>query len=167
MHLIFGGFGVLMVIWSLFVLIAGNPFLKLAGNSPQVEMQTKLQADMMSYTIGSTALTVWVTGLMIVAGILLLKGRKSARKWSNCFAISSISVKIINMVVQVVYVLPMTQKMISEMSLTPTGPGVGAMESVMLASMIGTAVITLVYPVLTLILLNRPSVKTWFANQPA
>lgn len=66
---------------------------------PKVEMQTKLQADMMSYTIGSTALAVWVTALMIVAGILLLKGRKSARKWSNCYAISSISVKIINMVV--------------------------------------------------------------------
>jgi hypothetical protein len=167
MHLIFGGIGVLMVLWSLFVLIAGNPFLKLAGNSPQVEMQTKLQADMMSYTIASTALTVWVTGLMIVAGILLLKGRKSARKWSNCYAISSIAVKIINMVVQVVYVLPMMQKMISGMAPGAAGPGVGAMESVMLASMIVTAVITLIYPVLTLILLNRPNVKTWFANQPA
>jgi hypothetical protein len=37
----------------------------------------------------------------------------------------------------------------------------------MLASMIVTAVITLIYPVLTLILLNRSNVKTWFANQPA
>ena len=57
--------------------------------------------------------------------------------------------------------------MISGMAPGAASPGVGAMESVMLASMIGTAVITLVYPVLTLILLNRPNVKTWFANQPA
>jgi hypothetical protein len=89
---------------------------------PKVEMQIKLQADMMSYTIGSTALAVWVTALMIVAGILLLKGRKSARKWLNCYAISSISVKIINMVVSVLYVLPMTQKMISGMAPGGCGP---------------------------------------------
>ncbi len=165
MHLVFGGIGVLTILWSLFVIIIGNPFLKLAGNTPEMQMQAKLEADMIGYTIAATVLMILVTVLIITAGVLLVKGRKNGLKWSNYYAWASIGTKIINVIVSIVYVLPMTQELMKQ-----TTPSVGAMkggfEAIMIGSMLMSFLIPLIYPVLTLILLNRPYVKTWFANQP-
>lgn len=166
MHLVFGAYGVLAVLWSLYVALIGNPILKFAGNSPEIQLQTKLESQMFAYTVASTAFMALVTALIIVAGILLLKGRKSARKWSNGYAWLSIATKVINMVATIVYVVPMTTKMMGQSS-----PGVGAMmgnfEMIMIGSMMVGFLFSIIYPVLSLILLNRPNVKTWFENQPA
>jgi hypothetical protein len=165
MHLVFGGIGVLTILWSLFIIFAGNPFLKLGGNTPEMQAQVKLQEDMIVYTIISTAFLILVTVLIITAGVLLVKGRKNALKWSNYYAWASIGTKIINIIVTIAYVVPMTTKMMEKST-----PGMGAMkggfEAIMIGSMLVGFLIPLIYPVLTLILLNRPYVKTWFANQP-
>jgi hypothetical protein len=42
----------------------------------------------------------------------------------------------------------------------------GAMQGVMLGLMIFGIVITCAYPILTLVLLNHPRTKEWFAAQP-
>lgn len=164
MHLIFGGYGVLTLLWSLFVIIAGNPFLKLSGNTPEMQMQAKLEADMIGFTIAGTALHFVVTALIVTAGILLLKGRKSALKWSNYYACSSIGTKILTLIYSILIVIPMTQEM---MKTTPGAAGLkGGFEAIMIGSMFVGFLIPLIYPVLSLILLNRPKVKTWFANRP-
>ncbi|MES2980692.1 MAG: hypothetical protein V4727_00130 [Verrucomicrobiota bacterium] len=165
MHLIFGGYGVLVLVWSLFVIIAGNPFHKLAGNTPEMQVQAKLETDMVGFTIAGTALHFVVTVLIIIAGILLLKGRKSARKWSNYYAWSSIATKIYSLIFTLIVVVPMTQEM---MKGTTSGAAAmkGGFEAIMIGSMLVGLLLPLIYPVLSLILLNRPYVKTWFSNQP-
>jgi hypothetical protein len=164
LHLIFGGFGVLASLWSLYVIIIGNPFLKLAGASPEVQLQTQLEAKMLTYTVVSTAIYIAVTALIIIAGVQLLKGRKNALKWSNTYAWTSIVSKIINAVATLVFVIPITREVMSQ-----TAPGAGAamgsMEGIMISSMLGTVIVSCVYPILTLIFLNRPNVKTWFESQ--
>jgi hypothetical protein len=165
MHLIFGAYGVFAIVWSWFIIIAGNPFLKLAGNSPEMQMQAKLQADMSLYTLMSAVLLVGVTALIIPAGIMLLKGRKNGLKWSNAYAWTSIGTKILNMIVTLFYVMPLTHEIMGQAT-TSAGAGMAGMKMIMTGSMIVGLLLPLIYPVLTLILLNRPNVKTWFANQP-
>lgn len=165
LHLIFGGYGVLMLVWSLIVIIFGNPFLKLSGSSPEMDMQAKLQADMIGFTIAATGIYFVVTALIVIAGILLLKGRKSALKWSNGYAWSSIAYKLFSLAYTLLVVIPMTQEM---MTTTPGSHALtGGVESIMIGTILVSFLIPLIYPVLSLILLNRPNVKTWLANQPA
>lgn len=166
LHLVFGAYGILVSLWTLFVIIAGNPFLKFSGNTPDVQIQTQLEADMIGYTIVSTGLYMIVTALIMIAGVLLVKGRKNALKWSNYYAWTSIFTKIINIIATVFYILPMTKEIMNEVA-PAGGPLMGTMEIWMTVSMIVVSVVPLVYPVLTLILLNRPYVKTWFTNQPS
>ncbi len=167
LHVIFGGFGVLMVSWNLVVMIFGNPMLKLMGNSPQFEMQTRLETEMQPYTLIGMFIMMVLTVLILIAGVLLLKKRKSAIKWSNYYAWSSIATKLINLVISIVYIVPLTQKAMSAVTPSSSGAMFGAMGPMMIMSIVVGFAISLVYPILTLILLNRPIVKTWFANQPS
>lgn len=161
LHVVFGVFGVLMTIWTLYVTLVGNPFLALAGNTPQVQMQTELEREMMGYTLVSTAVFALITALILIAGTLLLKGRKSALKYSNAYAWLSIGTKIINVFVYFLYVLPMTEDVMSSPAY-----GMAGMQTTMIVVTLLIIFISMIYPVLTLVLLNRPQIKTWFANQP-
>ncbi len=165
LHVIFGVFGVLMVAWSLVVIIFGNPMLKLMGNSPQVQIQTRLEAEMLPYTLVGLVVMIILTALILIAGFLLLKQRKNALKWSNYYAWSSIATKLINLVISISYIVPLTQKAMSATTPPSSGAIFGAMGPMMILSLVVGFAFSLVYPVLTLILLNRPFVKTWFANQ--
>jgi hypothetical protein len=164
---IFGAYGALAGIWALVVIFFGNPMLKLMGNSPQVQIQTDMQSEMMPYTIFGTVLSIILTILIINAGVLLLKKRKNALKWSNIYAYASIGMKIINLLISIVWIAPMTKEMMSTVSAGSAGGTFGAFGPVMIISMVVGFLVTLIYPVLTLVLLNRPPIKTWFANQPS
>ncbi len=166
MHVIFGGFGVLMVAWNSVLLIFGNPLVKLMGHSPQLKIQTSLESEMRPYTLLGLLIMILLTTLILIAGVLLLKKRKNALKWSNYYAWSSIATKLINLVISIVVILPMTKKIMS--TVAPPSPGTAfvAMGSMMIVSVVVVFAISLIYPVLSLILLNRPFVKTWLANQP-
>jgi hypothetical protein len=165
-HLIFGGYGVLMLLWTLVIIFYGNPLLALTGNTPEMQAQENLQKEMMGYTIVSTAVFALLTVIIIMAGMFLLKGRKRALKYSNWYAWLSIASKIMNVIVSFVYLLPMTREMITTSS-SSAGLPASSMEIVMTSSLVGTFILGIIYPILSLILLNRPNVKTWFDNQPA
>lgn len=167
LHLIFGGFGALMVAWNLVVLIFGNPMLKLMGNSPQLQMQTTLESEMKAYTLFGVLVLMILTALILNAGVLLLKKRKNALKWSNYYAWSSIATKLINLVISIVVIMPMTQKVMSALTPASSGAAFGAIGPMMIVSIVVGFIVTLIYPILTLVLLNRPNVKTWLANQTA
>lgn len=166
LHLVFGGFGVLMTLWTLYVTLVGNPFLGLAESPSQAQAQAALEKEMMGYTLVTTAVDVLITVLILIAGTLLLKGRKSALKYSNSYAWVSIASKVISAITYFTYVLPMSRETIIASS---SGAGMGAlsMEIIMIVTFLTILVLSIIYPILTLVLLNRSKVKTWFANQPA
>ena len=162
LHVVFGVFGVLMILWTLYVTVVGNPFMALAGNTPQTQMQTDLEREMMGYTVVSTAVFALITVLILIAGTLLLKGRKSALKFSNAYAWLSIGTKIINLSVYFLYVQPMTEDVMSSHAY-----GMAGVQTTIIVVTLISILASMIYPVLTLVLLNRPMVKTWFDNQPA
>lgn len=169
MHVIFAGFGLLMSIWVVFVMVVGNPFLHLMPQTPEMVAQAKAQAameeSMLPMNIISTALTVLVAAIMLRAGLLLLKKRRSGLQWSNRYAWASLASKVVNIVLALIYTMPAVKEMTSMPGATSALPP-GQMEMIMIGSMILTIVAMSAYPIITLILLNRPKTKEWFANRP-
>lgn len=169
MHLVFAGFGLLSLAWALVMAVIGNPFLAFATKSPeiiaQVEQQAAMQAKMLPLTIIGSAITLIVAILMIIAGIRLLKKRKSGLTWSNRYAWTSLGTKVINMILAFVFTVPIMKETMGS-TLEGAGSLSGMAEGIMIGSMVVGALISAIYPTLTLILLNRPKTKAWFATQP-
>jgi hypothetical protein len=171
LHLVFAGIGAIGALWGLFIALVGNPFLKMIPESQQVgaqmEAQLAMQEKVMPMTVISSALSLVVTAIMITAGIRLLKKRRSGLKWSNLYASSSLAAKGVNLILTLLIAVPATQEMSRRLMAEAGTPGSmeSAMSGVMVGSMIFGVVITCVYPLLTLILLNRPTVKAWFATR--
>ncbi len=173
LHLVFAGLGLFGALWALFIAVAGNPFLKIAAfngqlgaeMAPQIAMQEKINP----MSIASSAFSLLVAVPMIVAGVLLLKERKNAIKWSNAYVWSSLGTKLVNLVLTVTILVPAMQEMMSGITkATPMpGPASDIMSVVMAGSAIAGVLISCIYPILALVILNRPATKEWFAGRPA
>lgn len=165
LHLVFGAYGVFSVLSGIVVIFFGNIFIKFLPQTPEIAAELQAQAEMndklLPLNITSALLMAVVTALIITAGITLLKKRRSGLKWSNYYAISSILAKIVIAILTVTISLPvMTEMMRAE------GVDSRAIEIGMLGGSLIGVIIPVAYPVLTLILLNRPTTKNWFANRP-
>lgn len=164
LHLVFAGLGILGASWGLFIAVVGNPFLKLAPSSPQIQAQLDMQAKLNPMTIVTNSLSLLIAVPMIIAGVQLLKKRKTALKWSNIYAFSSLGAKAIALVLAFIFVIPAMQEVAT--TIVPSSDGGKAMGKFMVVGAIGGVLVSLIYPVLTLVLLNRPRVKAWFAHLP-
>ncbi|WP_386818118.1 hypothetical protein [Luteolibacter algae] len=166
LHIVFGAFGSISLIWTAIVLAMGNPAQKLTPPTPeltaQFESQEALQAQMMPITLVSTVIAIIVTVLIITAGIKLLKKRASGLKWSNRYAWTSLAVKGISLVLTLLYTLPVVADA-TEASLPASMP-ISPRQLIMITTVLGT-LLSCIYPILTLALLNRPKIKSWFAAQ--
>ncbi len=166
LHLVFAGLGLLGAVWGLFIAVVGNPFLKFSPAGPEMDAQLALQAKINPMTITSGILSLLVAVPMIIAGIQLLQKRKSALKWSNTYAWSSLGAKLINLVLAVTIMVPAMQEMTQGILAKSPAPAAvsGIMSGFMAVGAIGGVVVSAVYPILTLFLLNRPATKAWFAS---
>lgn len=167
LHLIFAGFGLLGLVWAVMLLTVGNPVFLLMPKTPemaaQVKAQETMQEQMMSATVVSSLLTLIIAIVMIIAGIKLLKKRRDGLKWSNRYAWTSLAAKAVNVVIAFGFTMPVVKGSISSAGgATPFG----SPETIMIFSMVLGIVISCIYPILTLALLNRPTTKEWFAAQP-
>jgi len=170
LHLVFAGFGLLSAVWALFIAVVGNPFLKLMPASPQMSAQMELQLSMQEkikpFTLTTTALSLLVAIPMIIAGVKMLRKHKDGLKWSNIYAVSSLGAKVVNVILTVTILIPAMREMTQQMMGGSRLPG--SAESMMGGFMAGGAIIgviiSCVYPLLTLVLLNRTAPKAWFAS---
>lgn len=178
LHLVFAGLGVISAVWGFFILIVGNPFMRFAqaGShmgakleaqmSAQMEAQLAMQEKIRPISITASILSLLVAIPMIMAGIKLLKKRNDGLKWSNGYAISSLGAKFINLVLSITILIPAMKEMTRGVMAGSHAPGI--MEEVMAGAMAGGAIggilVPCLYPVLTLVLLNRAAPKAWFAS---
>lgn len=168
LHIVFACFGVLTGVWGLIVAVVGNPFLSLQPAGPQMQAQIAMQSKVNPMTIANSLMTLAVAVPMIIAGIKLVKKRHDGLKWSNRYALSSLAVKAINLVLTVTILLPAMREMsrtIMGDSHVPAGMS-GFMSGAMVGGAIIGVVLSAIYPSLSLILLNRPHIKAWFASLP-
>lgn len=168
LHLVFAGIGLLGAIWSLFVALAGNPFLKSAEGghriSPQVSEQLAMQAKTQPMTIILGILSLVVAAVMITAGVKLLQRRRDGLIWSNRYAYLSIGVKIVNLVLVILILIPALQALQHDVGVSQDLPESfsGTMSAMMIGGAIGGVLVSFAYPVLSLVLLNRKRTKAWF-----
>ncbi|MGJ8643658.1 MAG: hypothetical protein ACSHX9_09640 [Luteolibacter sp.] len=168
LHLVFAAFGAMGIAWALLTAVTGNPFASFGPQTPemaaQAEMQAQMQDKLMPMTLIANGIGILVTILMVTAGIKLLKKKKDALKWSNRYAYLSIFAKVVGLVMMFTYMIPVMKEFFDSQNLP------GPVSRIMMPVMIGSAFIGLVigtiYPVLALVLLNRPATKDWFANRP-
>ena len=165
LHLVFAGLGLIGAGWGLFVALVGNPFLKFSP-AGQMDAQIAMQTKISPMTITSGILSLLVAIPMIIAGVQLLKKRRNGLKWSNTYAWSSLGAKLINLVLAVTIMIPAMQEMTQGMLASSKAPAAvsGMMSGFMAVGTIGGVVISCVYPILALVLLNRPATKAWFAT---
>lgn len=168
LHLVFAGIGLLWGAWALFIAIAGNPFLKMGGQTPQLELQLALQEKVQPASLAGAVLSLLIAVPMIIAGIQMLKDRKTGLKWSNAYAYSSLFAKLVGLVLATTIVIPATREMMDTMMNDPAMPASAktTLSGAMTVGAILGSVLPCIYPVLTLIVLNRPTVKAWFASRP-
>jgi hypothetical protein len=169
-HVILAAYGILGSAFAVVVAVYGNPFLKLFPKTPamaaQMQMQAEMQQKMMPATILSVVLTLIIATLMLIAGIKLLKKRRDALKWSNRYAWTSLAGKAANLVIAFAITIPVMREVQGSMASSAPGMPPAAMDTIVLVSTLFGVIVMCAYPILSLILLNRPKTKAWFAAQP-
>lgn len=172
LHLVFAGIGLLGAVWGLFIAFFGNPFLKLVATDPhlshQLEAQVQMQQKIAPMSIASGILSILVAIPMIIAGIQMLKRRRNGLKWSNIYAFSSLGAKFVGFILALTILVPAMKEMTEGMMQGAHVPG-GAknmMSGFMAGGALGGVLVSCVYPILTLVLLNRPACKAWFNSRP-
>jgi hypothetical protein len=170
LHLVFAGLGLLGGAWSLLLVVVGNPFLKLFPQTgpmaKSIEAQLAMQDRVMPATLTTGILSLLVAVPMIIAGILLLKRRRNGLKWSNRYACLSLAAKCVSLVLTVVIVVPAMREMMQAAKGGVRTPGLpdDIMSIFMVAGAVIGVIASCVYPLLSLVLLNRPRVKEWAAG---
>lgn len=164
LHLVFALFGTLSIQWELGAPLVVNKLTVLTPTTPetaaQAEMDATLEDKFMIMSITTDLIAVVVTILMVMAGIKLLKKKRDGLKSSNRYAYASLAAKAIAVVFTFAVMLPAIKDQM------PSGSAGSAMGIAMISGAIGGILISCIYPVLTLVLLNRPATKDWFANRP-
>ena len=190
-HIVFGGLGLLMSLFSIVILI-GIPFLLTwatetmakdakpgdPGTEAIMKMLNALKTRFADLTIPNwvhTITSIVVAILILLAGIALVKKRKGAVAKSNRYVWCSIGAKVINLAL--FFAMGMAandkyQEAVAGLSGAATrARGPGGLDMAQLQSMIssGGAVLSialsLVYPILVLVMLNKPNVKEFLRQQ--
>jgi hypothetical protein len=168
MHLILAAYGFGATALGIITVFVGNPFLMLLPKTPelakQMEVQQQMQDKMAVSSVLTLAMSLATTVLILMAGIKLLRKRRSGLTWSNRYAWVSLVGKVLTLVITFIYTIPIMRDMAVDPSLPAAAQSV--MRTTMAISAVGTVIVMSVYPILTLFLLNRPRTKEWFAAQP-
>jgi hypothetical protein len=176
LHLVFAGLSLLAGAWSLVAGSIGNPFERWmphsAADSEQLEMQKQaqsvLQEKIMPLTITHGILSLIIAAIMIIAAIKMLRKRRDGLKWSNAYAWSSLGEKVIQLYFTAVLVVPATREMMQSMmpASATSGRFIGIMDTAMAGGAFLGVLVTCVYPIVCLVMLNRGDSKAWFESLP-
>jgi len=168
MHVILAVYGFGALVLGVIIALVGNPVYNFLPKTPeltkQMAMEAQMQDQMRVVTVLGLVMALVLSILILIAGIKLLQKRRGGLVWSNRYAWTSLAAKVVTLVLTFLYTIPAMR----EMAVDPALPA--AAQSIMRTSMVVGAVLgvvgTCIYPILSLILLNRPKTKEWFANRP-
>lgn len=171
LHLILAGIGILFGIWCFFAEQMNSMFID--SKSPGYEAQLRYMEEVEWVSILTGVFILIVAGMLIVAGIKLVRSRPDGVAWSHRYAWTSIATKLISLVISVAILLPAMHRMMSGMMPPPSGmpPASAAafsnfMQILMSVSVVAGPIVSCLYPGLALFFLSRPKVKAWAARRP-
>ena len=170
MHIVFGGLGFGQVLGNL----AMTPFQKqimsfssMGSPDEVMEAQLVMMEKLKPFTWISIVITLILASLIMRAGLRLVKKKPGALPASNLYAWCSIGAKAILLILFFVMVQPIYNEMFESM-FDDTTPGA---DEALLVMRIATSVggilgplVTMVYPILALTMLNKKIVKDYFSG---
>ena len=127
------------------------------SKSPGYEAQLRYMEEVEWVSILTGVFILMLVGMMLVAGIKLVRSRPDGVAWSNRYAWTSIATKLISLVITVAVLLPAMHRMIGGMMPPPSGmpPASAAafsnfMQTVMSVKRRDRPIISCIYPALAL-----------------
>ena len=171
-HLILAGIGILSGLWGIVSSQMMGMFQKFMPNPGQAEIQMQFSKDIWWVTLMNSIFALTLAGLLLTAGLKLVRSQKDGIKWSNRYAWTSIGMKLVMVIISVAFVLPMMNRMMGDvMASSPKMPAGTAdtmssmMRAMMSVVMVISPLISCLYPALALIFLSRPRVKEWVGRE--
>ena len=172
LHLVFAGFGFVFGVWGLVSIKFMEMFQAGQAGDPIMIAQRKYMEALWPVTVMQGIFSIGLAALLLVAGLKLVRSIQDGVMWSNRYSWTSIGAKMIALVVTVIYVLPLSNRMMGEVfSKTkgmPAGTAAtmtGIMKSMNSVVSVATPVVSCIYPLLALYFLSRPAVKDWVASK--
>lgn len=165
-HLVFAGLGLVTILFGLVSEKFSESMLTMQEKAGGIQAT---QAQISRAIVEASKPITWfgyisalILGVMLLlAGLALLKRKQVGLSWSNRYAWTSISFKVINLILFVTVLMPKIGGLFA--SFESGGKEMQMAGSVMrmttIASGIASPLIACIYPVLVLILLNRESVR--------
>jgi hypothetical protein len=187
MHMVFGGLTVLMVVlgFALKPLMMGM-YRGIAENAAteeervQAEMQLKLQEDLAGYNLGSYAVLLVLAIILVVAGLQLLQSKRRGQSLSILWSWLALAGTGVWFAISMVVILPkMTEIMGPAMEQAFDGSGSTLSEAemkqaadttnsvitvVFVIAMVISALLSAVYPLISLVMLRKKEVGEWMAQ---
>lgn len=166
LHLVLAGLGLVMILftsvsqkWTESMMAAQEKAGGFQAAQAQISRAIVEASELITWFGYASALILGV--MLFLAGLALLKRKKAGLAWSNRYAWTSILFKVVCLILFVTVTLPKINGVFATL-----GNGDRQMEtfgSIMRMSTIGSGIagplVSCIYPVLVLILLNRESVR--------
>jgi hypothetical protein len=172
LHLIVAGFGIFSGIWTVLVILYFKDFMGWMnglggrrGADAQQAAQMAYMAEIQWLTWLQLGASVVLIGLLLIAGVHLLKRRDRGRVWSVRYGWTSIATKAVTLVLMIIYGLPAASRM-NEAMLDETAPAMAGMAGIMtMVSTVVGIVSTMIYPILVISILNGRRVRDYLADR--
>jgi hypothetical protein len=172
LHLVIAGVGCLTLLIKIMAAVYNDTLSKfqadVTGESTELhEIQMAYMNEMLPFTWLSIAFSLILTVMLVLAGIQLLKIRDKGRILSVRYAWMSLVTKALILIGTIFIVMPATSRMSEK--IVEGVPVVAALNDTMSALMpavqIFSILITCIYPVVVLVMMNNATIKSYLKNR--
>lgn len=174
-HLVVAGLGIIGTIYGLVMLQFSSQFSKMmtiappgapaTGPSAQELAMNQYMHDTRLFTYIGFGFALVLTVMLIIAGVGLLKRRESGRVMSLRYAWTSISFKMINLLIFLTFMMPATTRY-NEAMLSSMPAEMGSVMNIVTQVMQVLSLLAgCIYPIVVLIMMRKENVKTFLAAQ--
>ena len=168
-HIVFGGLGLMNVVGGITMQFFQRLWTSTPPNGPDKlqEIQNEMYRDLTAYTWVTITMSL-IVGIMILrAGIALTKRRQSSLRLSNIYVLCSLIAKIVSVVLFLVVATPVIGEAVTAMleeSSAPLPGWVGGLQVFIAVIGVISFLLSTIYPLCALLMLNKPQVKGYLAR---
>ena len=169
-HIVFGGLGLMNVVGGVamqFFQQSLSALTQSSGPDEVQEIQNEMYRDLAVYTWITITMSLIVGVLILLSGIALIKRRQSSVRLSNMYVLSSLIAKAGGIVLFLLVATPVIGGAVNSMLAQTKAPlpgWVGGLQ--VFIGVVGalSVLLSAIYPLCALIMLNRPQVRQYLAK---